>query len=176
MKVGRKLLSVFIISLVTTAALFVFTLKVYAQPEIGCTGEIVKVANPEDDTPFTFTLFNGELGEVFDLSDPSNNVAPIFMVPGAIFDITEQVASGWVLESIQCDSDGPVEITVNEDSNSVEIKCIDSIALFQCEFHNVLAPVELAQVPTLSEWGLIAMASLLGIVGLIVDRRRKAAA
>jgi hypothetical protein len=28
--------------------------------------------------------------------------------------------------------------------------------------------------PTLSEWGLIAMASLLGIVGFMVMRRRKA--
>ena len=30
-----------------------------------------------------------------------------------------------------------------------------------------------AQVPTLSEWGLIAMASLLGIVGFMVIRRKK---
>jgi hypothetical protein len=29
-------------------------------------------------------------------------------------------------------------------------------------------------IPTLSEWGLIAMASLLGIVGFMVMRRRKA--
>ncbi|TFG74693.1 MAG: IPTL-CTERM sorting domain-containing protein [Thermodesulfobacteriales bacterium] len=33
-----------------------------------------------------------------------------------------------------------------------------------------------AQVPTLSEWGLIAMASILGIVGFMVIRRRKVAA
>jgi len=31
-----------------------------------------------------------------------------------------------------------------------------------------------AQVPTLSEWGLIAMAGILGIVGFMVMRRRKA--
>lgn len=33
-----------------------------------------------------------------------------------------------------------------------------------------------AKVPTLSEWRLIAMAGVLGIIGLIVARRRKAAA
>jgi hypothetical protein len=33
-----------------------------------------------------------------------------------------------------------------------------------------------ATIPTLSEWGLIAMAGILGIVGLVVVRRRKAAA
>lgn len=33
-----------------------------------------------------------------------------------------------------------------------------------------------AQVPTLSEWGLIAMACILGLIGVMVIRRRKAAA
>jgi len=33
-----------------------------------------------------------------------------------------------------------------------------------------------AEVPTLSEWGLIAMASILGIIGFMVMRRRKVAA
>ncbi|MCH7519594.1 MAG: IPTL-CTERM sorting domain-containing protein, partial [Candidatus Dadabacteria bacterium] len=32
------------------------------------------------------------------------------------------------------------------------------------------------QIPTLSEWGLIAMAGILGIVGFMVIRRRKATA
>ena len=35
---------------------------------------------------------------------------------------------------------------------------------------------QVAQVPTLSEWGLIAMAGILGIVGFMVIRRRKATA
>jgi hypothetical protein len=33
-----------------------------------------------------------------------------------------------------------------------------------------------SNVPTLSEWGLIAMAGVLGIVGFMVMRRRKVAA
>ncbi|MCH7519625.1 MAG: IPTL-CTERM sorting domain-containing protein, partial [Candidatus Dadabacteria bacterium] len=33
-----------------------------------------------------------------------------------------------------------------------------------------------SMVPTLSEWGLIAMAGILGIVGFMVMRRRKAVA
>ena len=32
------------------------------------------------------------------------------------------------------------------------------------------------QVPTISEWGLVAMAGILGIIGFMVVRRRKAAA
>jgi len=53
-------------------------------------------------------------------------------------------------------------------SNNVNGETIDGLAwLDPC------GPIVPAQVPTLSEWGLIAMASILGIVGLIVIRRRK---
>lgn len=37
-------------------------------------------------------------------------------------------------------------------------------------------PAPITQVPTLSEWGLIAMAGILGLVGFMVIRRRKATA
>lgn len=40
----------------------------------------------------------------------------------------------------------------------------------------VATEIIVAQVPTLSEWGLIAMASILGIVGFVIARRRKATA
>ena len=38
------------------------------------------------------------------------------------------------------------------------------------------APIEPRNVPTLSEWGLIAMAGILGIVGFMVIRRKKVTA
>ena len=37
-------------------------------------------------------------------------------------------------------------------------------------------PLKSNNIPTLSEWGLIAMASILGIAGFMVIRRRKATA
>ncbi len=37
-------------------------------------------------------------------------------------------------------------------------------------------PIRVEEVPTLSEWGLIAMAGILGIVGFMVIRRRKVTA
>lgn len=36
--------------------------------------------------------------------------------------------------------------------------------------------IPVTSIPTLSEWGLIAMAGLLGVICLLVIRRRKAAA
>jgi hypothetical protein len=43
-----------------------------------------------------------------------------------------------------------------------------------CE--TILQPRSERQIPTLTEWGLMAMAGLMGIVGFIVIRRRKVAA
>ena len=40
----------------------------------------------------------------------------------------------------------------------------------------IIPPPSPAMVPTLSEWGLITMAGVLGIVGFMVTRRRKATA
>jgi len=39
-----------------------------------------------------------------------------------------------------------------------------------------ITPPPPAMIPTLSEWGLIAMATILGIVGFMVIRRRKVTA
>ncbi|MCK5392109.1 MAG: IPTL-CTERM sorting domain-containing protein [Deltaproteobacteria bacterium] len=41
---------------------------------------------------------------------------------------------------------------------------------------SVQGGIAVSTVPTLSQWGLIAMAAILGIVGFMVMRRRKAAA
>jgi hypothetical protein len=69
-------------------------------------------------------------------------------------------------------------------------ECIDSTeGPFLCQVDNVvedalcnqdtdlceLIPV-VSNIPTLNEWGLIAMAGILGIAGFLIIRRRKAAA
>ena len=46
------------------------------------------------------------------------------------------------------------------------------IDTFSCK----LKPIVATPIPTISEWGLVAMAGILGIVGFIVIRRRKVAA
>jgi len=45
-----------------------------------------------------------------------------------------------------------------------------------CQLDNVSVSSIIAPIPTLSEWGLIIMAAILGIVGFMVMRRRKATA
>jgi len=43
-------------------------------------------------------------------------------------------------------------------------------------FRLAIAPIIITDVPTLSKWGLIALAGILGIVGFMVIRRRRATA
>ena len=63
-------------------------------------------------------------------------------------------------------------VSINEDIPSLSVigqtlDCFDGI---------VFGPAQARSVPTLSEWGLIAMAGVLGIIGLLAIRRRKATA
>ncbi len=89
------------------------------------------------------------------------------------------------------DGDDPIE----EESNIIKIPVsnsnLASIHVTQAEIDNLYATISpggnpqlegscdvkradsLTTVPTLSEWGLIAMASILGLVGFMVLRRRK---
>lgn len=54
---------------------------------------------------------------------------------------------------------------------------VDNLSNFLFSIDNVTCASEItAQVPTLSEWGLIAMASILGIVGFMVMRRSQVTA
>ncbi|MGH7849215.1 MAG: IPTL-CTERM sorting domain-containing protein, partial [Thermodesulfobacteriota bacterium] len=64
-------------------------------------------------------------------------------------------------------------LTATVVGNSVTFFCEDN-DLATCVFTNVRSS---DPIPTLSEWGLIAMAGVMGIVGLfIVMRRRKVTA
>jgi len=53
---------------------------------------------------------------------------------------------------------------------------VDNEGVFNFSIDNVRCEDIVSTVPTLSEWGLIAMASILGIVGFMVMRRRKVTA
>jgi hypothetical protein len=70
---------------------------------------------------------------------------------------------------------GPPNIfTINPDTG---VATVVSETLIGFESFAIAPPVcGIAEVPTLSEWGLIAMAGILGIVGFMVTRRRKVTA
>ena len=84
-----------------------------------------------------------------------------------------------ILSFIICTSIGcedPSGVTITDTPNGKNFQCMASGGLAECVFQNLIEeppPPPVPSVPTLSEWGLIAMASILGIVGFMVIRRRK---
>ncbi|TDI90240.1 MAG: IPTL-CTERM sorting domain-containing protein [Candidatus Dadabacteria bacterium] len=60
---------------------------------------------------------------------------------------------------------------MDEATNSITAECLDDDE-GSCTFTNVLIA---RNVPTLSQWGLISLIVLLGIVGFIFYRRRATA-
>ena len=64
-----------------------------------------------------------------------------------------------------------LNITIDEATNSITAQCIDN-DVGSCTFTNVLIA---RNVPTLSQWGLISLIVIMGIVGFIFYRRRATA-
>jgi hypothetical protein len=116
-----------------------------------------------------FSLTNGE-SEVLEYGENGNGV------------LIENIPVGYTLD-IECTegaedcpefdvSEPCLRITTLEDGNGVTIVCDDSATndTGSCTFTNTL--IAQAAVPTLSEWGLLSIAGLLGIIGFIVIRKR----
>ena len=174
MKYTRNLISFFILTvLVGLGSLVLSTGQVGAF--VGpCDIIIQKEADPADNTPFDFLITGDHPGE-FTLKDPSASSTIIPIGFEDIVTVTEEVPSGWILdENIECTK--AELITVTNVPNGRTFKCLNestSVKTVTCTFFNV--NIE-RNVPTLSQWGLIAMAGILGIVGFMVMRRRKVTA
>jgi hypothetical protein len=145
-----------------------------------CTVGIEKVAIPDNDTPFDFTVSGDQTAE-FTLQDPSNPISTGGMGIGQTVTITEEVPLGWELVGIECtegvtDCGPPGEfipcLTATVSGNSVTFFCEDNDTAF-CVFTNALLTRE--NIPTLSEWGLIAMAAVIGATGIFMALRRRRA-
>ncbi len=145
-----------------------------------CAIGIEKIEIPDEDTPFDFTVSGDQTSE-FTLQDPSDPIAVGVMGIDQTVTITELVPPGWELASIECiegTSDcgtGVFEpcLTATVVGNSVTFFCEDNDTA-SCVFTNVRSS---DPIPTLSEWGLIAMAVIIGSAGIFMAlRRRKAAA
>ena len=118
-----------------------------------------------------------------------------FIITGCFFlALPEKGISGIIIPPVElgcCQFDGIIEGSANIEARNGFYECTDMLDVEGCagkkgEFFvgaecNMqtgmcmgFQPVR--NVPTLSEWGLIAMAGLLAIVGFMVMRRRKVTA
>jgi len=133
-----------------------------------------------DNTGFLFigNDIEGEFEET--LMDPSTKEFSFIFAIGHDTAVVEQVPRGWVLEEIICEqSENCGEennepcINIIEVPNGLTLECLEGQGMATCTFFNERSA---SSVPTITEWGMIAMAGILGIVGFMVMRRRKATA
>lgn len=144
-----------------------------AQIDAPCVITISKAATPAQDTQFPFSI-TGDFEDAFSLTDPSNPVFFFGMDIDQTVTVTESALPGWTLDGIECTegitSCGDTScLTATVDGNSVTFQCLDNDTA-SCTFTNSFTG---ANIPTLSEWGLISMAVILGIAGIILMRRRR---
>jgi len=83
----------------------------------------------------------------------------------------------FVHEGLACDDEACSNTVCDMDDFCCDVnwdsKCVSAADEF-CEVcGGTPPPPSVTDIPTMSEWGLIAMAGILGIVGFMVIRRRK---
>jgi len=124
-------------------------------PDINGEGEI-----------FTF-ISSGEGGSgQFNLT--ANSTCDGAPFGGNDFELVEESVPGWILEDIECDDVPGIDVSFIE--NGVSLDCLQT-SIITCRFTNVRGVV--SNVPSLSEWGMIAAAGGLMLIGVFFAVRRK---
>ena len=168
-KLTRLLYSFIIFLLIMSGILFVSAGKGNAQGP-GCSIDIEKQAKPDDGTTFNFSAVINGAKEEFSLK--SGEIFNLFAGETSTVVVKETVPSGWTLEPTDCMTNEGVTFTQIE--NGVEIACNSPSGNAFCAFRNVQSDT-ISQIPTLSEWGMIAAGAGLVLVGVFFAvRRRKA--
>ena len=175
MRYTRNFISFFILTMLVGLGSLVLSTDQASAGFFPCDIGIEKIAIPADNTPFNFSV-TGITNFNFVLNDPDNTSTSFKLNSNnPTGTVTEEVPPGWILDDIECVVP-PAYITIEEIPNGISITCTGGdVATASCTFFNRLL-VTGVPVPTLSEWGLIAMAGILGIVGFMVIRRMKVTA
>lgn len=168
----NKTLPVCLFFLFALSILFLpsFSDTAIAQPP--CNVEICKIApqlppaeSEGDLVFFPFTEIRGGSSTEFTLPANSRCTGGSYNV-GESADIVEDPLEGWQLQDVDCSNSPGISTAFIE--NGVSVRCI-SQGFISCTFTNLRVPA----IPTLSEWGMIAVAAGLGLVGVFFALRRR---
>ena len=146
-----------------------------------CELTICKSAEDSGDTLFGF--FGSDFEGFFDidlLGSGEGSCDSATVPPQSIAEVFEAFTPGWRLVEIDCQGASGVGTDFLFDDNDnivgVSLLCdpgdVES-GFATCTFINVPDVTVTTTIPTISEWGLIAMSGILGIVGLLAMRKRK---
>jgi len=136
-------------------------------PQRGCGITIVKVAPGAGDTdffPFEVIVDDNE-PNTFTLVDGQSDGGPFNL---SVI-VTELPLEGWRLQNIDCEGDSGISFRIEDDG--FRAVCNSDGSFATCTFFNEQA----SNIPTLSEWGLIAVAGGLVLIGVYFALKRRKA-
>ena len=140
-----------------------------AQAQGGCSIAVQKDVLTPVDLDFTFAVDCSTDGQS-EFSIPAGTHSNVFFVQGETDIISEIVPEGWELIDVTCETEGGgFDVVVDGEKNVIAHCVTDGFSL--CTFTN-RGP---ANVPTLSEWGMIAAAAGLAMIGVFFAVKRKKA-
>ena len=116
----------------------------------------------------SFTFIYSEEGNSGQFNLTANGSCDGTPFGGNDFELFEDDVPGSILVDVQCDDVPGINVSFIE--NGVSLDCIQSNVI-TCTFTNVRGSV--SNVPTLSEWGMIAAAGGLALIGIFFAVRRK---
>ena len=138
-----------------------------------CSVQICKSAEDSGDTEFPFIAVDiNEMVESFSLPGGGEGSCIQTSIPlGQPLTVFEESLPGWVLDHIECELIG-VDFQILDDGNTLELLCNVPTVNGGCTFFNIRGET-VSNIPTLSEWGMIAAAGGLGLIGVFFAVRRR---
>lgn len=169
----RNAIPVCAFAIIMLGLLFVPALNDTAHAQCGV--RICKVApqlpvpeSVDDFFYFPFTVSQG--GQSSPAQAPANALCPgIGPFTGNNFEVVEDPFQGWTLDSVVCTESPEVRVTFIE--NGVSLDCLGD-EIIDCTFTNFRST---SPIPALSEWGMVAAAGGLALVGVFFAARRRRA-
>lgn len=138
-----------------------------AQAQGGCSIAVQKDVLTPVDLDFTFAVDSSTDGQS-EFSIPAGTHSNVFFVQGETDIISEIVPEGWELIDVTCETEGTGFDVVVDGNKIVTAHCVTE-GFSLCTFTN-RGP---SNVPTLSEWGMIAAAAGLAMIGVFFAVRRR---
>lgn len=137
-----------------------------------CFLEICKEAEGAGDTGFTINFDEGGMISSVELFEEGDCFTYLFDTSSDL-EVTETPTPGWTLVDVLCE--GVVGIAIQDIAGGIDADCVaPNTGLATCTFVNAQTA---ANVPTLSQWGMIAAGTGLVLIGVyFAIKRRKARA
>ncbi len=166
-KLLKQPLSIFLFFTAVTGVLFLTSGESRAQGRT-CRLELTKIAEGGEGLIFDFEIVVG--GNVATAQLIGGETIVGNFGTGETATLTELLTPGWELVDISCDTGPGISATV--DDGGLTLECLDPQEEPQgeCVFTNV----RVSNIPTLSEWGMIAAAAGLALIGVYFAVRRRA--